>query len=100
MQQLVVIGSGASAVHFALSALERGHQVLMLDVGREPPDPVMPHATLTELKNRLDDPVSYFLGQKFEAVLYPGNAAEYYGFPPGKQYVFSGIPQFQWKGEG
>ena len=99
-RRLVVVGSGASAVHFALSALEKGHQVLMLDVGRERPAPVMPDATLTQLKDRLDDPIRYFLGDAFEAVLYPGASGEYYGVPPSKNYVFSGVPQFRWRAGG
>ena len=100
MTDIVVIGSGASAVHFALSALEKGREVLMLDVGRERPAPVMPQATFTQLKERLDDPVRYFLGDSFDAVLYPASDAEYYGFPPSKNYVFSGVSQFQSRTEG
>jgi choline dehydrogenase-like flavoprotein len=100
MKRIVVVGSGASAVHFALSALEKGHEVLMLDVGRERQAPVMPHATLTQLKDQLADPVRYFLGEAFEAVLFPGARGEYYGFPPSKTYVFAGTPQFRWRAEG
>jgi len=100
MSRIVVVGSGASAAHFALSALENGHDVLMLDVGRERPQAVMPEATLTQLKAQLADPVRYFLGDRFEAVLYPGAAGEYYGFPPSKNYVFSGMPQFRWRADG
>jgi hypothetical protein len=100
MKRITVVGSGASAVHFALSALEKGHEVLMLDVGRERPAPVMPQATLAQLKDQLADPIRYFLGDTFEAVLYPGAGAEYYGFPPSKNYVFSGTPQFRWRAEG
>lgn len=100
LTRLVVVGSGASAVHFALSALEKGHEVLMLDVGRDRPAPVMPEASFAELKERLDDPVGYFLGDELEAVLYPGGAAEYYGFPPSKNYVFRGVPQFKWRADG
>ncbi len=100
MNEIVVVGSGASAVHFALSALEKGREVLMLDVGREGHTPVMPQATLTQLKETLDDSVRYFLGDTFEAVLYPATDGEYYGFPPSKNYVFSGVPQFRWQAEG
>lgn len=100
MRRIVVVGSGASAVHFALTALQKGHEVQMLDVGRERPVPVMPHATLAQLKDELADPISYFLGEEFEAVLYPGAGGEYYGFPPSKTYVFSGVPQFAWQSRG
>jgi len=100
LNRIVVVGSGASAVHFSLSALEKGHHVVMLDVGRDRPAPVMPDATLVELKDRLDDPVRYFLGDSFEAVLYPGGDAEYYGIPPSKNYVFSGVSQYTWRADG
>jgi choline dehydrogenase-like flavoprotein len=100
MKRITVVGSGASAVHFALSVLEKGHEVLMLDVGRERPDPVAPDASWAQLKKGLNDPVSYFLGDSFEAVLYPGTSGEYYGFPPSKNYVFDGVPQFQWRASG
>jgi choline dehydrogenase-like flavoprotein len=100
MHDVVVVGSGASAVHFALSALEKGRSVLMVDVGRERPAPVLPDASLVELKERLDDPVAYFLGDTFESVLYPGARGEYYGFPPSKQYVFLGVPQFSIRARG
>lgn len=100
MSRFVVVGSGASAVHFALSVLERGHEVLMLDVGREKPATTMPEASLAELKDQLDDPVEYFLGRSFESVLFPGSGAEYYGFPPSKNYVFAGVPQFNWRADG
>jgi choline dehydrogenase-like flavoprotein len=88
--KVVVVGSGASGVHFALSALERGHTVEMIDVGRERSEPVRPDDTFEELKRTLDDPVAHFLGRDFEAVTLPGPGGEYYGFPPNKRYVFEG----------
>lgn len=100
MKPIVIVGSGASAVHFALSVLQKGRQVLMLDVGHEAPAPVMPEATLTELKGQLPDPVRYFLGDEFEAVLYPGAKNEYYGLPPSKNYVLSSVPHFRWRARG
>ena len=33
MDKVVIVGSGASGVHFALSLLEKGYEVVMLDVG-------------------------------------------------------------------
>jgi choline dehydrogenase-like flavoprotein len=93
--KIVVVGSGASAVHFTLSALERGHEVLMLDVGHRRPDPVRPADSFEDLKRNLDDPAAHFLGERYEAVTYPGDATEYYGFPPNKSYVFEGIDSFR-----
>jgi choline dehydrogenase-like flavoprotein len=88
MSRIVVIGSGASGVHFALTALERGHDVTLIDVGRERPDVVAPEATFDELKTTMPDPVGYFLGHDGEGVVYPSTSASYYGHPPSKHYVF------------
>jgi len=85
---VTVVGSGASGVHFALTVLQRGGTVRMIDVGREGRAAVMPEATLAELKDRLPDPSSYFLGEQFGAVLLPGVNDEYYGIPPSKDFVF------------
>jgi choline dehydrogenase-like flavoprotein len=88
MTRIVVVGSGASGVHFALTALERGHEVTMLDVGYERPAPVLPDASFDQLKSLLPDPAAYFLGPRGEGVLYPAAGAAYYGHPPSKHYVF------------
>ena len=95
MAQLIVVGSGASAVQFSIAALENDHDVTMIDVGHQPPHPVEPEYSLTELKQRLSDPVAYFLGDRYEGVLFPGSDEEYYGFPPSKQFIFaaSGVPR-------
>jgi len=90
---LTLVGSGASAVHFALQALERGHRVRMVDVGRTPSRaPTAPHSFL-ELKSRQPDSVATFLGRHYESVVYPDLDAEFYGFPPHKAYVFETLPQ-------
>ena len=89
--KIVVIGSGPSGVHFALSALEKGHEVTMLDVGGEKPPAVMPDGSYRDLKNDLPDPVAYFVGDDYDAASIPdpdGGASEYYGLPPSKDYVF------------
>ncbi len=96
----VVVGSGASGVQFALTLLERGLPVTLVDVGHVRPEPVRPDLSLTGLKEGLDDPVSYFLGSGYEAVLFPGNADEYYGFPPNKDYVFRSVPQHRVRASG
>jgi len=88
MGRLVIVGSGASAVHFALSVLRKGYDVIMLDVGNRMDPPVSPENSFNELKTKLADPVEYFLGKEFEGVFYPGSKGEYYGFPPSKRYVF------------
>jgi len=88
VSRILVVGSGASGVHFALTALERGHEVTMLDVGHQRPSTVLPQATFDQLKASLPDPVSYFLGERGEGVVYPAPQGSYYGHPPSKQYVF------------
>jgi choline dehydrogenase-like flavoprotein len=85
---VTVVGSGASGVHFALTLLRKGISVTMLDVGRQGGAPVSPASSLTELKDTLADPCGYFLGTHYEGVLLPAADGEYYGIPPGKQYVF------------
>jgi choline dehydrogenase-like flavoprotein len=100
VKRVIVVGSGASAVHFTLSALERGHEVLMLDVGRTGPAPVRPEDSFQELKANLADPAAYFLGERFETVTYPGTAGEYYGFPPAKTYIFAELEPFRVNSRG
>jgi choline dehydrogenase-like flavoprotein len=97
---VVVVGSGASAVHHAQSLLERGEAVLMLDVGRARRPAVRPDDGFEDLKRNLEDPVAHLLGERFEAVTYPGGDGEYYGFPPGKAYVFEGVDGFEVRPSG
>lgn len=88
MTHFLVVGSGATGVHFAATVLARGHRVTLLDVGFERPAPVAPDATFQELKDVLDDPELYFLGAHGESVVYPDRLAKPYGFPTSKAYVF------------
>jgi choline dehydrogenase-like flavoprotein len=99
MSHVVVVGSGASGVHFALTALERGHEVTMVDAGAERPAPVEPDANIEELKDRLEDPAAWFLGDDGRNVVYPATKASYYGFPPSKEYVFRTPPAFRARSE-
>ncbi len=100
MPGVIVVGSGASAVHFSLSALEQGWEVTMLDVGHARPTPVRPEDSFDELKRNLDDPAAYFLGADDSGVLWPGAAGEYYGFPPHKEFVFRGVDPFAFRARG
>ena len=95
MSRVVVVGSGASGVHFALTVLKKGHDVTMIDAGRDQRTAVMPEATFHDLKERLPDPAEYFLGSKFDGVVLPDLETEYYGIPPHKQYVFEVPRDFQ-----
>ena len=100
MKRVIVVGSGASGVHFALSALGKGHAVTMLDVGHARPPALLDDAGFTDLKARLPDPARYFLGEDYEAVLFPGADHEYYGFPPSKSYVFVPAGQLRVEARG
>ena len=62
MDRVVIVGSGASGVHFALSVLQKGYDVLMLDVGNRGLKPVNARDNFADLKANLTDPVAYFLG--------------------------------------
>ena len=100
MDPIVVVGSGASGVHFALSCLLKGHSVVMVDVGHAGRPPVLPTETLVGLKRNLPDSVDYFLGPRYDSLVLPGHAGEYYAFPPSKEHVFRsrGAPEFQANG--
>lgn len=100
MHKILIVGSGASGVHFALSVLKKGCDVTMLDVGYRKPDIANPNENINELKTNLEDPVDYFLGNNFESFISPDNDSEYYGFPPNKSYVFSKPPQFSFSSSG
>jgi choline dehydrogenase-like flavoprotein len=89
MSTVLIVGSGATGVHFAATSLERGHDVIMLDVGHERPSPVLPDDDFDGLKEKLEDPAAYFLGPHGETVVYPAAHAKFYGFPPSKSYVFT-----------
>jgi choline dehydrogenase-like flavoprotein len=95
---ILVVGSGASGVHFALTALRKNHRVVMLDVGRARPDHVLPREDFLGLKSRLPDPAGYFLGPDYGAIRLPqpepGQDEEYYGLPPSKDYVFDRPARF------
>ena len=91
---LLVVGSGPSGVHLAVTALERGIRVTLLDTGFERPAAVAPAANFDELKTVLPDPVEYFLGAAAGGVVYPATKASYYGHPPSKDYVFRRPPRF------
>ncbi len=97
---ITVIGSGPSGAHFAKTLLERGHEVTMLDIGREPDEPLLPDASLLELKDRLEDPGRYFIGNDGSGIVFPSEDGEVYGFPPGKRYIFDEPEGFEVRTSG
>ncbi len=98
--RLTIVGSGASAVHCAATALDRGLEVEMIDVGRHGANAVRPHDSFERLKETHLDPAAYFLGERFEAVSLPDDDREYYGFPPNKLFVFEGVDGFRQRSSG
>ena len=84
--KVLVVGSGPSGVHFALTALRKGHDVVMLDVGSKRPQTALPDEDFLGLKRNLPDPVEYFLGEDMGAISGPGADDEYDGLPPSKDY--------------
>ncbi len=100
MNRIVIVGSGPSGVHFALSVLKKGYPVTMIDVGYEKPAPVRPEDSFTDLKRNLADPVSYFLGENCEGVFLPHDIREYYGIPPSKGFAVRQPRDFQFESSG
>ena len=100
MAKVTVVGSGASGVHFAQAVLEKGHEVTLIDIGLDRSQPPLPTASLSGLKEQLDDPAEYFLGSDFRGVLLPTADSEYYGIPPSKSYVFEQPAGFDFSASG
>ncbi|HXV62777.1 MAG TPA: GMC oxidoreductase [Vicinamibacteria bacterium] len=95
MDPVVVVGSGASGVHFALTALEKGRRVVMLDVGRRRPEPLGAAETFDQLKTSVSDPVQFFLGKDYEALTFPDDDEEYYALAPNQHYVVEPLDRFR-----
>ncbi len=87
-------------MHFALTALRKNHDVVMLDVGRARPQTVLPEEDFLGLKRHLPDPARYFLGSDLGAISLPGGDEEYYGLPPSKDYVFDRPAEFSMVEDG
>jgi choline dehydrogenase-like flavoprotein len=86
LRHATVIGSGPSAASAALALLERGVDVEMIDIGITEPAPPAPEAGLVALKTELADPFSYFLGDDYQAVLFPPSR-DLYSLPPNRRYL-------------
>ncbi|TMH58054.1 MAG: hypothetical protein E6H53_11560 [Betaproteobacteria bacterium] len=92
MNRIVVVGSGVSGAHAALTLLERGHDVELWDVGREEKAFPEPGATFHELKDRLADPVAYFLGADLGALV-PPTSPELLRYPPAREFMTSRVDE-------
>jgi choline dehydrogenase-like flavoprotein len=87
--RIVVVGSGVSGAHAALTLLERGLEVELWDIGEEEPPFPEPELSFGELKEHLPDPVGYFLGRDLEALV-PPTAQELLRYPPSRRFMVSG----------
>jgi choline dehydrogenase-like flavoprotein len=88
VSRIVVVGSGISGAHAALTLLERGHDVELWDVGREESAFPEPGMTFHELKGRLADPAAYFLGADLGATVPPASS-ELLRYPPSREFLAS-----------
>jgi choline dehydrogenase-like flavoprotein len=70
VDDVIVVGSGASAVNAAVPLVEAGRAVTMLDVGNRDDTyaPRMPEGSLSELRRNDYDQHRYLLGENFEGV--------------------------------
>ena len=100
--KILVIGSGPTGVHFALSALKKNHHVTMLDVGIQGAPVPLPEENFVGLKERLEDPVSYFLGAGSKGAVIPSadTRLDYYNLPAAKDYVFETPEYFRYSTHG
>lgn len=87
-RMVTIVGSGASGANLALSLLEKGYSVEMVDLGVSPDVAEAAQADFLELKRELPDPFRFFLGAELESFVGARSKGEYYGFPPSKSYVF------------
>ncbi|WP_178371905.1 GMC oxidoreductase [Desulfacinum infernum] len=71
-----------------MTLLERGCNVELWDVGREEPPFPQDGVTFHELKDIVEDPVSYFLGECLEGIIEP-NAPELLRYPPSRDFLVS-----------
>jgi len=65
---VIVVGSGASAVHAATALVEGGRSVRMLDVGNREEKYVVPDGALGELRRTDPEQHRYLLGDHFEGI--------------------------------
>jgi choline dehydrogenase-like flavoprotein len=86
--RIVVVGSGVSGCHAALTLLERGLSVELWDVGRQEVDFPAPGVSFHGLKGHLDDATGHLLGRELEALI-PPLAPELLRYPPERRFLTS-----------
>lgn len=85
---VIVVGSGASAVHAGYPLVEAGLRVLMLDVGKHDGTygSLVPRASFVEIRRSDPQQHRYLLGDRFEGIAFRGIGAAAQLTPP-RQYV-------------
>jgi choline dehydrogenase-like flavoprotein len=86
--KIVVVGSGVSGAHTALTLLELNHNVEMWDVGRQEVAFPEKETSFHDLKRRLDDSIDYFLGDDLRGMVPPGKG-ELLRYPPSRHFLTS-----------
>lgn len=84
--RIVVIGSGVSGSHAALTLLERGHEVELWDIGRHDTAAELPGVGFHDLKRSLPDPVTHLLGEQLQALV-PPVVPELLRYPPARRFL-------------
>lgn len=88
VMRIVIVGSGVSGAHAALTILERGHDVELWDIGREETTFPDEGVTFHDLKSGLADPAAYFLGADLSGLIAPASP-ELLRYPPSRQFLAS-----------
>ncbi len=97
--KITIVGSGASAVHFCLTLLEKGYDIEMVDVGYSDDKSIDKKMNFFEIIRTIKNPYEFFLGKNLETVVPPGTE-EIYRFPPQKEFVFKKPEFFIYKTDG
>lgn len=87
--KIVVVGSGVSGTHAALTLLERNFDVELWDVGREVDSFIEKGVTFNDLKNILNDTSTYFLGSDALSALISPESEELLRYPPSRTFLAS-----------
>ncbi len=88
IDDVIVVGSGASAVHAVYSLVEAGLKVRMLDFGNEEQvySRIIPQESFLEIRRKDPHQYRYFLGERFEGVPI-GELQKSLPLTPPRQYI-------------
>ena len=91
---VIVVGSGASAVNAATPLIEAGRAVRMLDVGNEGGRYPMPEGPFDEVRRTDPDQHRYLLGDQFEGIGFGDTGVKAHLTPP-RQWIAEGADRLQ-----